>query len=55
MKRARPRSWPAARQPFGAYFVSTCSTFSRDDGESRDVVAVSRESFATAFTFGQYQ
>jgi hypothetical protein len=47
-------STPAA-QPFGVYRVRTDSVFSRDDGESRDVVDVSRWSFAIPLTFGQYQ
>ena len=51
----RHRARPVAVQPFGVYRVSTDSVFSRDDGESRDVVVVSRCSFAMPFTFGQYQ
>ena len=47
------RSSATADQPFGAYRVRTDSVFSRDDGESRDVVVVSRWSFAMPFTFGQ--
>ena len=43
-----------AAQPFGVYLVSTDSVFSRDAGESRDVVDVSRWSFAIPLTFGQY-
>jgi hypothetical protein len=56
LPRPRPRRASAASaQPFGVYLVSTDSVFSRDEGESRDVVDVSRWSFAMPFTFGQYQ